>query len=692
MKIITLIKSVLKSVKQLKKPTLWGIVYEFTLLFITALSKQYKFVSPLLKLLRIFKIWAICSMTFSLVYSALADIFNFTYDYRVLAAIALGIGLLMKEYYFDIYTWFDKLFDRIVSKLQRKVIENHNSGHILNQENIDKVKSLHKPNTSYMNMEEVNKANRIDQILQNRQDSIRSYYKDYTADVDNNYNMWTDWKFYAFACCVMTSIYCLGVHYHYFPTPTDSITQLKGSVYDLYTSIKNWFTGNQGGGDSGGSSSSTLVKNNQVPENVATSSKVKLEDLPIESSGQTTPTPSTPKPSISTKNISVDDVSTQTSPVTGTDVSTQTRPSSPSSEIEGNPSDNYIKIANMLVANFYEEMIERKVNMNVYPVQWVTPMTDLDNQIFLDLKRETIGSFLFVVLEIQRLYMLLPNYRDVASTIEIDVLDTIMMASVYKLSELVNLYSITPFYDLSDLIDSMFLIAKMEHIDPIIDMTIKNRIDLILFKNVEDSLSFMFFFSLSSKVFYINMYNKIVTKYKKLYNNIYFYWMTKGDRFKVFILNHFPKYLISTVIVRDNKYNHDILMSEVLDIYDIVDDSEDETESKHIYHHNPFEEDNIFEWIKTNSYASNLKFIDFDHYKHYIFDNLLTYVNTLATLNKNGLSINSLRRSERDEILDLRDMLTEELTNLYYYTNIENSLDSYLLFAVFTRKALDELC
>ena len=71
-----------------------------------------------------------------------ADMFNLTYDYRVLGAIVIGIALLFKEYYFDVYTWIDKTIDRIIMKLQRKVIENHNSGQINNQESVDKVKKI----------------------------------------------------------------------------------------------------------------------------------------------------------------------------------------------------------------------------------------------------------------------------------------------------------------------------------------------------------------------------------------------------------------------------------------------------------------------------------------------------------------------------------------------------------------------
>ena len=43
-------------------------------------------------------------------------------------------------------------------------------------------------------MVEVNLNNRIDQIIHNSHNSIRTNYKDFIL-VENSYNMWTDWKF-----------------------------------------------------------------------------------------------------------------------------------------------------------------------------------------------------------------------------------------------------------------------------------------------------------------------------------------------------------------------------------------------------------------------------------------------------------------------------------------------------------------
>ena len=77
--------------------------------------------------MRLFRIWALSTMIVSLIYSSLAEIFHFTYDYKYLGALLLGIGLLFKEailgYYFDVYTWTSKLLERIGDKLQGKVSE-----------------------------------------------------------------------------------------------------------------------------------------------------------------------------------------------------------------------------------------------------------------------------------------------------------------------------------------------------------------------------------------------------------------------------------------------------------------------------------------------------------------------------------------------------------------------------------------
>ena len=157
MNLIKLIRTVFnQAIKLNKKPTLMTIFYEFAILFFTALRKQYKFIEPLLKLLRVLKIWTISTALFSLIYSGFSDLLGFTYDYRYFAAIAIAIGLLFKEfvyeYYLDIYGWFGRLFDRIINKLQNKVIETKNSGSVVNQSTVDKIKNIHRPNSDYLNI------------------------------------------------------------------------------------------------------------------------------------------------------------------------------------------------------------------------------------------------------------------------------------------------------------------------------------------------------------------------------------------------------------------------------------------------------------------------------------------------------------------------------------------------------------
>ena len=70
---------------------------------------------------------------------------------------------------------------------------------------------------------------------------------------------------------------------------------------------------------------------------------------------------------------------------------------------------------------------------------------------------------------------------------------------------------------------------------------------------------------------------------------------------------------------------------------------------------------------------------------------MLLYVLTLAKIHEQKLTLEQITSKEIIQILELRILLDKELYNLYFYTNITNNLDSYLLFSVFTRKALEEL-
>ena len=140
-------------------------------------------------------------------------------------------------------------------------------------------------------------------------------------------------------------------------------------------------------------------------------------------------------------------------------------------------------------------------------------------------------------------------------------------------------------------------------------------------------------------------------------------------------------------IKMDTSLNEFNLMNEVLGIYNIVED----------FHEYSLDSDNIIKWRNKHLYVPNLKYLTFEEYKADIFDELLKYVNTVAIHHENGDTIDSLTSEELDELDEKRQFLEYKLINLCkYYTNIENNIDvcnnRYLLFAIFTRIALDELC
>lgn len=642
MKIIKIIKSSIKSVKELRRPSLWTIIKTFSVFFIASLSKQYKVMGPLLRFYRIFKVWSIGSMVMSLVYSSIAELFNFTVDYRILIAILFGIGLIMKEFllefYFDIHNWISKLLDKIVSRLQNKVIETHNTGNVINQSTVDKVKTI-KPRSDYLNISEVNKNNRIDQLLSStNKGSLRPSYRDLTelSSQSTAYNMWSDWKFYAFALSILTSMYCLGVHYHYIPAPSFSgtWTYIKNSSQDVYVTIKNWFNG--GGGPPAAGGNAAIARENLV-DNIPSSSNTRLEDLP---SGNTTPTPSTPRPA-HTSTPSVRQI-----------------PGTSTVEIDcSNNPTSYIRPVMSNLISFYNEMSSRDLDFQTYPIQWVTLTNPVDIQVFSQMKRDVIGSLMFYLLEIQRLQINLPNYRSIISPVDLEILDNFMVASLFKVVELFRIYSITEFTNVNELIDAILIIAKIEHIDPIIDMSLKNRIDIILFDHVQDTACFLWF---------TTNWNSIKDWFNKL---------LKGNK---------------KTIVMDHYLQPDHVMDYILENTDWLFKGHDLSIGR-IYTHIPGDKYNLFEWINTNKFPVTLRFLDFESYKQYVFDNLLKYVSKISVLNEKGISLSSLSIEDRNEILQAKSHLTSELKNLYKYTNIENALDNYLLFAVFTHKAMDEL-
>ena len=170
---------------------------------------------------------------------------------------------------------------------------------------------------------------------------------------------------------------------------------------------------------------------------------------------------------------------------------------------------------------------------------------------------------------------------------------------------------------------------------------------------------------INSKIRYklLGFYNKIRNWFRK----IRFSLLRNSNKISKWFYLKVAKNFDSKVIVLDDRLDHNNLMNEVFELYKYADAI---GKPIHVYCHIELAEDNLFEWRMTHNYASNLKFIDFVEYKEFVFANLLNYVNIIATLNKNGLSIDSLNEIEREKIIQLRNMLSNELNNLFCYTYI----------------------
>ena len=276
-KLIKIIKTALKSVKLTKKASILALIYEASHLIVAALSKQYKFMTPLLKFLRVLRIWTITTGVFSLIYGSLAELFNFTYDYRFIIGLLFGIGLLIKEfvyeYYFDIHNWIQNLLERITNKLQRKVIETKNTGPVINQNTVEKVRNLTEKPIEVNNTTNLNRK-WLEEAMNSPHNPIKTYYNPI-----KEYSMWRDWEFYATAILIAATIYVIGVELDYLPSAKPAITSswdyVKTHSYDLYTNIKSWFT--RGGG--GNPPAAPSVGGPSIKDNVASGSGLTPDDF-----------------------------------------------------------------------------------------------------------------------------------------------------------------------------------------------------------------------------------------------------------------------------------------------------------------------------------------------------------------------------------------------------------------------------
>ena len=147
MKFIYLIKSVFKRIKITKSTTFTSIIWQFLVLLFSVIAKNYKLALPFLRLFKVLKIWSLISMVLSLTYTLLSSLFNFQYDHKFMVALIMGLGLLFKEYMFDINDWIIRILNRMGTLLQSKVETNNK---ILTQDTIDKFKRgniTHRPRT-----------------------------------------------------------------------------------------------------------------------------------------------------------------------------------------------------------------------------------------------------------------------------------------------------------------------------------------------------------------------------------------------------------------------------------------------------------------------------------------------------------------------------------------------------------------
>lgn len=700
MKLIKIIKSVIKSVKQLKKPTLYTIFYEFSILFISGLSKQYKFMIPLLKLFKVLKIWTISTAIFSLIYSALGEIFHFTYDYRVIAALILGIGLLIKEfaieYYFDIHNWILKLLDKIINRLQFKVIETKNQGQIVNQGTIDKARSLTKSNPEYININEVSKNNRVQELTQMSYDNLRKQYKDILyPNTNGNYNMWTDWKFYAVALGIGISLYSVGVYFNYLPmiTFSGSWTYLKTSSYNVYESIKDWFTG--GNGSSGGNSSSSTSNDKPLIDLKGKSVERKIVINPEEFKGKDSITAKIfEKPSTSSS------LGGDVTPSTSGDVT----PTQSTVDLS-NDKISILTIMNQHLFNALRESCKELVldliktnpitNNSSYPIEWNTITNELEIKHYLQFKDEAIGRFLGMLIELERLRVFIPNYRSILSPSDLDILDNSIADFILKISALVSLHSHTQFNSLDSFIDSILLVAKIENISPIFDIDFVNNIDRIILNQPPLQSSFIPF---------LPFINKVNGFFKDLILKMYEYLtgikpIRRGTKTGIFNcvspvdqndnLDHVELEYISTKSGLSDKYVMTLLFHH-FPPYQIYSNAKIRGNAIP----EPQVEEPIFQWVRIFDYHNQsfaYKYSDFDSYKNHILGLLLGYSYHISILHNSGMNIFELPKGEFASLFATRLYLEGELEKLVYFTNlIIEDRNKELLFKVFIIKALEE--
>lgn len=288
MKITKIITTIIKTLKQLKKPTIWTLIIQFSSLLFNAIKKNYKFMSPLLKILRVFRLWSIGSIFITILFSFTSSMFELTYDYTFIAILVYGLCLVAKEllyeYYFDINNWFKSVIDKTAESLNNK-INNDKQNILINKNNIDKFNHKIKWGDPF-SLETINRENIIDEMHNKPYNKLRSEYKDYTIP-DDNYIIWKDPAFYIFIIGTVVALYAVGVHYDIVPEPklpnmSNSWDYIKTSTTNIYNTVKDWLFRVDGDG-----STPDIKGKGKAPANLIDMD----EDIKI-NSGNTTPRPS----------------------------------------------------------------------------------------------------------------------------------------------------------------------------------------------------------------------------------------------------------------------------------------------------------------------------------------------------------------------------------------------------------------
>ena len=400
-------------------------------------------------------------MVLSLTYTLLSSLFNFQYDHKFMVALIMGLGLLFKEYMFDINDWIIRILNRMGTLLQSKVETNNK---ILTQDTIDKFKRgniTHRPRTlnEYINLEEVNRNNTIQQIIEESKNShnrLRDLYKNDITSLDTNDNksMFTDWRFWLLTTSISVTLYLTYLHYFDLPYPTFSGSGETIRTYcsDIFSKIKNYFFRGDGPGDPSGSDHSRIFKGK---------GKEIISDSPItitnNMSGESTPTamtfdlPSDPSSSSTVPRPHFDDLLNAERTVLF------------DSEAFG------VDIFKTVVVG----LVTGLTSDNDSAINWNVDITNSE-------KAAVLGKLINIWYEIGRFLMAVPRF-EVLEGQDLLYVNSILHSVRVQSDAFVSMYSSSHFGSYNELMDAIDYDCRKYNIKPIVDSELSDRItDLII--------------------------------------------------------------------------------------------------------------------------------------------------------------------------------------------------------------------